>query len=140
MIVAIDGPAGSGKSTVAQTLARRLGFFYLDTGAMYRALTWLAREKGVELSDGQALAAHARGRPEDAGRTRRRQRPCRDGRARAGHDPTDRGRGGRADRGARGGAAGMTRTDAVWAVGRLTIGTAVRIVAPLRVYGAERMP
>jgi 2-phosphoglycerate kinase len=39
MIVAIDGPAGSGKSTVASTLARRLGFRYLDTGAMYRALT-----------------------------------------------------------------------------------------------------
>ena len=43
MIVAIDGPAGSGKSTVASTLARRLGFHYLDTGAMYRALTWIAR-------------------------------------------------------------------------------------------------
>src|SRR5437867_2060906 len=63
MIVAIDGPAGSGKSTVAQTLARRLGFFYLDTGAMYRALTWLAREEGVELGDGQALAALARAHP-----------------------------------------------------------------------------
>ena len=42
MIVAIDGPAGAGKSTVARRLAERLGFHYLDTGAMYRALTWLA--------------------------------------------------------------------------------------------------
>ena len=42
MIVAIDGPAGAGKSTVARRLAERLGFRYLDTGAMYRALTWLA--------------------------------------------------------------------------------------------------
>lgn len=56
MIVAIDGPAGSGKSTVAATLARRLGFRYLDTGAMYRALTWLALRERVELDDGSALA------------------------------------------------------------------------------------
>ncbi len=60
MIVAIDGPAGSGKSTVAATLARRLGFRYLDTGAMYRALTWLALREGVELDDGGSLAALAR--------------------------------------------------------------------------------
>jgi len=59
MIVAIDGPAGSGKSTVARALADRLGFRYLDTGAMYRALTWLARRDGVELGDGPALAALA---------------------------------------------------------------------------------
>jgi len=58
--VAIDGPAGSGKSTVAATLARRLGFRYLDTGAMYRALTWLALREGVALEDGSALAALAR--------------------------------------------------------------------------------
>ena len=56
MIVAIDGPAGSGKSTVASTLARRLGFHYLDTGAMYRALTWIARRDGTDLADGPALA------------------------------------------------------------------------------------
>ena len=55
MIVAIDGPAGSGKSTVAQALAQRLGFRYLDTGAMYRALTWLALGENVDLDDGQAL-------------------------------------------------------------------------------------
>jgi cytidylate kinase len=55
MIVAIDGPAGTGKSTVARQLAERLGFRYLDTGAMYRALTWLALERGVDLDDGAAL-------------------------------------------------------------------------------------
>jgi CMP/dCMP kinase len=55
MIVAIDGPAGAGKSTVARSLAVRLGFRYLDTGAMYRALTWLALGEGVDLEDGGAL-------------------------------------------------------------------------------------
>jgi cytidylate kinase len=63
MIVAIDGPAGAGKSTVARTLAERLGFHYLDTGAMYRALTWLALECGVDLDDAHALAALARSHP-----------------------------------------------------------------------------
>ena len=63
MIVAIDGPAGSGKSTVARGLAERLGFRYLDTGAMYRALTWLALEEGVALDDAPALAALARANP-----------------------------------------------------------------------------
>jgi CMP/dCMP kinase len=63
VIVAIDGPAGAGKSTVAQRLASRLGFRYLDTGAMYRALTWLALEQGVSLDDGPALAALAEGHP-----------------------------------------------------------------------------
>ena len=60
MIIAIDGPAGAGKSTVARLLAKRLGFRYLDTGAMYRALTWLALERGVSLDDGDALAGLAR--------------------------------------------------------------------------------
>jgi cytidylate kinase len=56
MIVAIDGPAGAGKSTVARRLAERLRFRYLDTGAMYRAVTWLAMQRGVDLGDGEKLA------------------------------------------------------------------------------------
>jgi cytidylate kinase len=63
MIVAIDGPAGAGKSTVARRLAERLGFRYLDTGAMYRALTWLALQQGIDLSDGEKLGALARDNP-----------------------------------------------------------------------------
>jgi len=63
MIVAIDGPAGAGKSTVARRLAERLGLRYLDTGAMYRALTWLALERGVSLDDGPALAELAEASP-----------------------------------------------------------------------------
>jgi cytidylate kinase len=63
MIVAIDGPAGAGKSTVARTLATRLGFRYLDTGAMYRALTWLALEEGASLDDGATLGELARREP-----------------------------------------------------------------------------
>jgi cytidylate kinase len=63
MIVAIDGPAGAGKSTVASMLARRLGFRHLDTGAMYRALTWIARRDGVDVGDGAALAALALAHP-----------------------------------------------------------------------------
>jgi cytidylate kinase len=59
MIVAIDGPAGAGKSTVARRLAERLHFRYLDTGAMYRALTWLALQRGYDLSDGARLGALA---------------------------------------------------------------------------------
>jgi cytidylate kinase len=63
VIVAIDGPAGAGKSSVARGLAERLGFRYLDTGAMYRALAWLALERGVDLDDEEALAALAREHP-----------------------------------------------------------------------------
>ncbi len=71
MIVAIDGPAGAGKSTVARMVATRLGFRYLDTGAMYRALTWLALRRGLDLEDGDALGDLAREHPvelDEAGR------------------------------------------------------------------------
>jgi CMP/dCMP kinase len=63
MIVAIDGPAGAGKSTVARRLAERIGFRYLDTGAMYRALTWLALERAADLDDAESLGALARANP-----------------------------------------------------------------------------
>jgi CMP/dCMP kinase len=63
MIVAIDGPAGSGKSTTARALAERLGFRYLDTGAMYRALTWLAMKRAMELSNEEALGRLALAEP-----------------------------------------------------------------------------
>lgn len=61
LVVAIDGPSGSGKSTVARRVAQTLGLRYLDTGAMYRALTWWALEQGVDLADQEQvaeLAAH----------------------------------------------------------------------------------
>jgi cytidylate kinase len=67
VIVAIDGPAGAGKSSVARALAARLGFKYLDTGAMYRALTWLALHAGVALDDGPALRALAAANPVEFG-------------------------------------------------------------------------
>jgi CMP/dCMP kinase len=63
MIVAIDGPAGAGKSTVARRLAARLGFRYLDTGAMYRAVTWLAMQRGLPLGDGAPLGELAAANP-----------------------------------------------------------------------------
>lgn len=56
-IVAIDGPAGAGKSTVARMVARRLNYAFLDTGAMYRAATWWALHNGVDLHDPEALIA-----------------------------------------------------------------------------------
>jgi cytidylate kinase/pantoate ligase/cytidylate kinase len=59
MIVTIDGPAGAGKSTIARGLARRLGFRFLDTGAMYRAVALAAIERGLSWDDPQALVALA---------------------------------------------------------------------------------
>jgi CMP/dCMP kinase len=58
--IAIDGPAGSGKSTIGEQLAQRLGYLYIDTGAMYRAVAWLALQEGVDVTDGPALAKLAR--------------------------------------------------------------------------------
>jgi len=63
VIIAIDGPAASGKSTVAKAVARRLGIRHLDTGAMYRAVTWLALEADVPLDDHVALTALAEANP-----------------------------------------------------------------------------
>src|SRR5918998_708089 len=56
LVVAIDGPSGSGKSSTARGVARRLGLAFLDTGAMYRAATWLATQRGVDLTDTAAVA------------------------------------------------------------------------------------
>jgi CMP/dCMP kinase len=56
-VIAIDGPAGSGKSTAARQVAIALGLRYLDTGAMYRALTWWLQEQGVDLADTMAVLA-----------------------------------------------------------------------------------
>jgi cytidylate kinase len=58
-VVALDGPAGSGKSTVAKQLAQRLGWAHLDTGAMYRAVTWQAMSRGIPPGNGAAVAALA---------------------------------------------------------------------------------
>ncbi len=55
LIVAIDGPAGAGKSTVAKRLAKELGYTYMDTGAMYRAFAWRVMEQGMDLSDEREL-------------------------------------------------------------------------------------
>lgn len=56
MVITIDGPAGAGKSTVARAVAERLGYRYVDTGLMYRELTAVAMERGVDPDDGDALA------------------------------------------------------------------------------------
>jgi cytidylate kinase len=69
-VIAIDGPAGAGKSTVARALAHRLHFFLLDTGAIYRSLALLSQECGVSLDDGQGLARLAASLPVRFGRGR----------------------------------------------------------------------
>ncbi len=55
LIIAIDGPAGAGKSTVAQIVAQRLGYTYIDTGAMYRAVTWQVMQHDVDFGDADAI-------------------------------------------------------------------------------------
>lgn len=62
-VVAIDGPAASGKSSVARALARRLGFLYVNTGAMYRAATWLILEHGIDPADAAAAGTLVAGTP-----------------------------------------------------------------------------
>jgi len=59
LIIAIDGPSGAGKGTIARAVAKRLGFHHIDTGAMYRALAWKALHDAVDLSDEAAVAALA---------------------------------------------------------------------------------
>ena len=67
LTVAIDGPSGSGKSSVSKAVARELGVGFLDTGAMYRALTWWCLEEGVDLDDQAAVAQAARELPLEMG-------------------------------------------------------------------------
>jgi cytidylate kinase len=62
-VIAIDGPAGSGKSSVSRAVAKSLGYGFLDTGAAYRALTWWALESGVDVHDGEAVEALIRDFP-----------------------------------------------------------------------------
>lgn len=57
-VIAVDGPAGSGKSSVCRGVAERLGLRYLDTGAMYRAMTWAMLDAGVDVDDPAAVASH----------------------------------------------------------------------------------
>ena len=71
VVVAMDGPSGSGKSSTSRGVAARLGLRYLDTGAMFRAMTWWMLEHGVDVEDPQAVAAQA-----DAPRARLRHRPA----------------------------------------------------------------
>jgi cytidylate kinase len=58
-VIAVDGPSGSGKSSASRGVASRLGLRYLDTGAMYRAMTWWMLRHGVDLGDAEAVAARA---------------------------------------------------------------------------------
>lgn len=59
LVVAVDGPSGSGKSSTARGVAQRLGLAYLDTGAMYRAITWALLQRGVDLHDSAAMETAA---------------------------------------------------------------------------------
>jgi len=76
-VIAIDGPAAAGKSTVGRLLSERLGYPFLDTGAIYRAMTWTALHRGVDLSDDEALSALAASLSIDIGpRPRDGIEPC----------------------------------------------------------------
>jgi len=78
-VIAIDGPSGSGKSTLARAVATRAGLRYLDTGAMYRAVTWAARQRGLDLADTDAVAAMGRGLDIDLATDPARRRVAVDG-------------------------------------------------------------
>jgi len=60
LVIAIDGPSGSGKSSVSRAVATELGLDYLDTGSMYRAMTWFIQDLGVDVNDSEAVAAAAK--------------------------------------------------------------------------------
>lgn len=60
LVIAIDGPSGTGKSSVSRAVAKQLGLSFLDTGAMYRALAWSCADEGLDLADADAVAAHSR--------------------------------------------------------------------------------
>ena len=60
LVIAVDGPSGSGKSSVSREVAHRLGLAYLDTGAMYRAVCWSVLESGIDPDDAEAVAGHTR--------------------------------------------------------------------------------
>jgi cytidylate kinase len=87
LVVAVDGPAGSGKSTAARRVAVTLGLRYLDTGAMYRALTWWLQERQVELTDTAAVVARIAEPRIDVGTDPERPRISVDGRDVAGPIP-----------------------------------------------------
>ena len=79
MIVAIDGPAGSGKSTVAHAIAEQCGFTYLDTGAMYRCVTLACLEQGVDVQDDEAVSEVARKTRIEFGASEQGQTVCLNG-------------------------------------------------------------
>lgn len=80
IVVAIDGPSGSGKSTVSRRVAAALGLRFLDTGAIYRALTWWCLDQGVDLQDQAAVAAMAKDFPLEIGTDPRAEAITVDGR------------------------------------------------------------
>ena len=75
LTIAIDGPSGSGKSSVSKEVARHFGLAYLDTGAMYRAATYRVLELGIDLNDAEAIAKAAKEMPSSTGMSTSSLRP-----------------------------------------------------------------